>query len=62
MTQGQHVNKGDVLGTFDRQQISAAGYDTTVIMAVTNTAQFADVQRIQASEVNHGDKLVAVTK
>lgn len=62
VSQGQHVNKGDVLGTFDRQQIAAADYDPTVIMAVTNTAQFAAVQRIQATEVTHGDKLVAVTE
>lgn len=62
VSQGQHVNQGDVLGSFDRQQIAAAGYDPTVIMAVTNTAQFAEVQRIQATTVQHGDQLVAVTE
>lgn len=62
VSQGQHVNQGDILGSFDRQQIVAAGYDPTVIMAVTNTAQFADVQRIQATTVQHGDQLVAVTE
>lgn len=60
--QGQRIEKGQVIGSFDRQKIREAGYDNTVIMAITNTKDFGDVQRIQAEEVEHGDQLVAVSK
>lgn len=61
VSQGQQVKKGDLLGSFDQAQIKKAGYDTTVIMAVTNTTQFADVQRVQATDVKVGDPVVAVS-
>jgi PTS system beta-glucosides-specific IIC component len=38
--QGQKVKVGDKLLTFDRQAIAAAGYDTTVMVIVTNTANY----------------------
>lgn len=51
-----------MIGSFDRQKIREAGYDNIVIMAVTNTKDFGDVQRIQAEEVEHGGQLVAVSQ
>lgn len=38
--QGQKVKVGDKLVTFDRAAIAAAGYDTTVMMIVTNTPNY----------------------
>ncbi|WP_373768858.1 beta-glucoside-specific PTS transporter subunit IIABC [Weissella soli] len=38
--QSQKVKVGDKLLTFDRQAIAAAGYDTTVMVIVTNTANY----------------------
>ncbi|AUJ30439.1 beta-glucoside-specific PTS transporter subunit IIABC [Liquorilactobacillus hordei] len=38
--QGQHVNQGEELITFDAEQIKANGYDNTVMMIVTNTKQY----------------------
>src|SRR5699024_11538156 len=35
--QGQKVKKGDKLGTVDLDAVKAAGYDTTVMVVVTNT-------------------------
>lgn len=61
VSQGQQVKKGDLLGSFNQAQIKKAGYDTTVIMAVTNITQFADVQRVQATDVKVGDPVVAVS-
>lgn len=62
VTQGQHVNKGDLLGTFDFQKIQAAGYDTTVMVVVTNSATYSDVDRLNKSDVTSGDDIVALTK
>lgn len=38
--QGQKVKVGDKLVTFDRAAIAAAGYDTTVMLIVTNTPNY----------------------
>lgn len=40
---GDHVNAGDELLDFDLAAIKAAGYDPTVMVIVTNSADFADV-------------------
>ena len=38
------------------------GHPATVIMAVTNTDQFAAAERIGADEVNAGDGIMRVSK
>lgn len=59
--QGQHVNEGELLGHFDIEKIKMAGYETTVIVAITNTGNFSMVEPIDTKIVQHGDQLVAVT-
>lgn len=59
--QGQHVKKGDKLGTVDIQQVKDTGLDPTVMVVITNTANYAAVDRITESKVEHGDQLIAVT-
>lgn len=60
--QGQHVEKGDVLGTVDVQGVIDAGYDPTVMVVITNTPSYANVQKIDGENKNHGDDLIALTK
>ena len=60
--QGQHVEKGEKLGTVDLDAVKKAGYDTTVMTVITNTTSYANVQRIDGVEKKHGDDLIAVTK
>lgn len=62
VTQGQHVEKGEKLGTVDLDAVKKAGYDTTVMTVITNTASYANVQRIDGVDKKHGDDLIAVTK
>ncbi len=59
--QGQRVEKGDKLGSVDLDAVEKAGYDTTVMGVITNTAHYANVQRITDAGDKHGDKLIAVT-
>lgn len=59
--QGQHVNKGDKLGVVDLKAVKKAGYDTTVMVVITNTAEYANVSRISDAADKHGDKLIALT-
>ncbi|KAF1305339.1 sucrose-specific PTS transporter subunit IIBC [Candidatus Enterococcus willemsii] len=48
---GDKVSKGDLLGTFDRQAIQEAGYDDTVMVIVTNTANYAEIVPVATDEV-----------
>lgn len=61
VTQGQKIKKGDVLGTADLKAIQAAGYDTAVMVIITNTMNYESVARIEQTDVKHGDDLIAIT-
>lgn len=56
VTDGQHVNEGDVLLTFDLAAIAQAGYDTITPVIVTNTGNYLDVlpTHVGVVEPNHG--------
>ena len=43
VVQGQYVTKGTVLGTFDKQVITAAGYPVTTMVVVTNSKSYEKV-------------------
>ena len=49
--QGDRLVAGELLGTFDRNAISKDGYDTTVILIVTNTDNYAEVAPVKTGEV-----------
>jgi len=59
---GDQVKKGDLLGTFDTKALKAADYDTTVMLVITNTNDYASVERLKNTEVKSGDKVVALTE
>lgn len=60
--QGQTVKKGDKLGTIDLEAVKAAGYDTTVMVILTNIANYQTVSRDADGEVTHGDDLFTAAK
>ncbi|MCI9036307.1 MAG: PTS glucose transporter subunit IIA [Oscillospiraceae bacterium] len=60
--EGQMVKKGDPLLTMDLGKIQAAGHATTVIMAVTNTDDFASVDEVASGAVQPGDDVLRVNK
>ncbi|WP_332384328.1 glucose PTS transporter subunit IIA [Pseudolactococcus laudensis] len=59
--QGQVVKKGDLLGTFDISKIKANGYEATVMVIVTNTMSFAEVQGIDNQTVTVGQAVIQTT-
>jgi len=54
--QGDHVDKGQLLITFDQDKISAAGYSTETMMVITNSSNYQDVELSQQNE-----KLVVIS-
>jgi len=62
VSQGQEVEAGDLLATVDLDAVKAAGYDTTTIMVVTNTAQFAAVLPAEGHRVAHGDTAIVIER
>ncbi|MCD2255125.1 PTS transporter subunit EIIC [Lactobacillus sp. CC-MHH1034] len=61
VNQGDHVAAGDPLGSFDYQAIAEAGYDTTVMIVVTNTNRYAEVAPMTQGDVSTGADLLAIT-
>ena len=59
--QGQVVKQGDLLGTFNIDKIKAAGYEATVMVIVTNTMSFAEVQGIDNQTVTVGQAIIQTT-
>ena len=57
----QVVKKGDLLGTFNIDKIKAAGYEATVMVIVTNTMSFAEVQGIDNQTVTVGQAIIQTT-
>ncbi len=50
---GERVRLGQKLLSFDKQIIQAAGYDPTVVMIVTNTAEMAVIETTKQKERLH---------
>lgn len=57
---GDVVSAGDELATVDFDAVKAAGYDTTVIVTVTNTAKLQEVTPAVAGPVEAGAPAVVV--
>ena len=55
---GDRVKKGDVVLTFDREAMAAESYDTTVMMVVTNSSEYASVEAEAEGSVREGQKLL----
>lgn len=56
------VEAGDLLATFSRADITAAGLDPTVVVSVVNAKQCHEVEAMGAGTVAVGEALFAVTR
>lgn len=62
VTQGQKVKKGDLLGTFNIDEIKNKGYDPTVMVIITNTIEYTDVFSVDQTEITENDDLLQIKK
>jgi len=60
VTEGQKVDAGEVLLTFDRALIEKAGYSLITPILVANTDEFAPLKKTDANNVNTGDSLYKI--
>lgn len=60
VTRGQRVTVGDQLADVDLAAVEEAGYDPTVVVLVTNTADLPDVEPVLDAEITAGDPAVTV--
>lgn len=58
---GELVKKGDILGSFDLDKIKQAGFDTSVMMMITNTDAYEAVEAIDTQNVDGGQDLLALS-
>lgn len=59
---GQSVKKGDPLLGVNLEKIKAAGHPAVVIMAVTNSDDFASVEETASGAVRPGDSVMKISK
>lgn len=62
--QGDHVSAGDPMIKIDRSEIAAAGHPDCVVLAVSNTAEYASVTMTAEADahVDAGAAVVEVAK
>lgn len=59
---GDTVKAGDLLISFDIEQVKAAGYDVITPVLVCNTDDYASVDAVTGNDVVPGDTIIKITK
>lgn len=59
---GDQVKAGDLLISFDIDQVKAAGYDVITPVLICNTDDYAAVEGVTGSDVAPGDTIIKITK
>ncbi|MFV0458276.1 MAG: glucose PTS transporter subunit IIA [Actinomycetales bacterium] len=62
VSKGGHVRVGDLLVQVELDGVRQAGYDTTTIVTVTNTATLGGVSPIAGAQVSAGDPIIDIRR
>ena len=62
VSDGDKVHAGDILVEADLEEIKNAGYQTTIMMILTNTDEFGNVTKAEPAEVKTTSKVMTLTK
>lgn len=60
--EGDKVKKGQVLVTFDMEQIKAAGYDVTTPLIVTNSDDYREIKVLREGAVTPEDQVLEIVR
>ena len=58
--EGDTIKRGDLLVTFDMEQIKKSGYELTTPIVITNSDDYKEIKTIASGEVNSLDELVEI--
>ncbi|EUJ17428.1 beta-glucoside-specific PTS transporter subunit IIABC [Listeria aquatica] len=58
--QGDRVEAGELLSEFDIEKITAAGYDVTTPVIITNSDKYLDILVVDDQNVKVGDRLITL--
>ncbi|WP_339016943.1 glucose PTS transporter subunit IIA [Corynebacterium hesseae] len=59
---GDTVKQGELLATVDFAKVTEAGYDTTIVLAVTNTKALSAVTPAGLNQASAGDTVITTTR
>ena len=62
VSEGDTVKTGDLLLTFDMEQIQAAGYETVTPVIISNTDDYADVKNLKMGTTRSMEPILKVNK
>ena len=57
---GDSIRRGDVLMTFDREEILNAGYDITTPVIISNTGDYGEVALVRRDRVQPMEPLIKI--
>lgn len=60
VTDGQQINKGDLLISFDIDGIKKAGYKTTTPMIICNTDDYNSISAVAKGSISAGEKILEI--
>ena len=60
VSEGQHIEAGELLLTCDLEKIRQAGYQTVTPVIVTNPDDFPAVSQTKNGEIRQGEPLIAL--
>ena len=58
--QGDRVEKGDLLVSFEKEAIEKEGYSTEIMTVITNTNDYLDVITMKQGQVSKGEEVIRV--
>lgn len=61
VTDGQEIRKGDLLISFDIEEIRKAGYSTITPIIVCNSEDYSSVEAVKGGEIKVGERIIRIT-
>ena len=58
--EGKEFKKGELLLSFQKEEIKKAGYDITTILVITNSDDYSDIEIVAMGESMIGEKVMVV--
>lgn len=62
VNQGDKISKGQVIATFDIDEIRKVGYQTQTMIIITNTDNYSQIYDVDTREVNVLDSMIKISK